>query len=566
MNKKLVDAIKNREVINALENNGWNKKSTDNLLAELKKCDVINSLQNSTLGEKLEILVASLFTGDNFETSYLNYIVQGQSDGGVDVIVMKDSKISFIQVKFKEYNDEYIRKMINIKNDYFSSKRIRSLPNDHKSLEKFINEFFTSTTKIKQFEYIFVGLNKVNNADVKNKFPNQIVHVYSLKEFILKAASGNLCNIIKTRLFQMEFAYKTSSISEDVVENQDEFFAMVNGENFLNQFASLQDFAIDQLFEKNIRNKVTDESFIKEIVKTIKNEPQHFHLFNNGITIVADELKIAQIKISITNPQVINGQQTLRTLISVYKNIDNKYDNEILENIRKILIPIRAVKVTDHDLITRIAKYSNNQKAVKSHELLYNGQNFKIIEQLASENGYKMDGKKGTKNSDFLVKNIVENGILELNELVRAHSSFKYPEEFLGESKNSISKVVHTYLSNDKYIEKLRYWKTFEKTISVIEEYKKFIKNAEILEKEKHKNSEKKSKEYKYLISERINPYKFGISVFYNRLFEESVLESERVVIDIYNNDANKNINLFKNNLSVNSALKNSLKRLGKNK
>ena len=51
---------------------------------------------------------------------------------------------------------------------------------------------------------------------------------------------------------------------------------------------------------------------------TLQKEPEYFWYYNNGITIVCDEAKQESSRgrqiLRVTNPQVINGQQTTRTL------------------------------------------------------------------------------------------------------------------------------------------------------------------------------------------------------------------------------------------------------------
>jgi hypothetical protein len=76
--------------------------------------------------------------------------------------------------------------------------------------------------------------------------------------------------------------------------------------------------AQDRLFARNIRGFLGDTSINDGMRKTLNKEPQHFWYFNNGITIVCDSARKTSERgetiLRVTNPQVINGQQTTRVL------------------------------------------------------------------------------------------------------------------------------------------------------------------------------------------------------------------------------------------------------------
>ena len=59
----------------------------------------------------------------------------------------------------------------------------------------------------------------------------------------------------------------------------------------------------------------------KGLLVTLKDEPERFYYYNNGITMVCDEAERKSSHgrdyIQVGNPQIINGQQTTRTLASL---------------------------------------------------------------------------------------------------------------------------------------------------------------------------------------------------------------------------------------------------------
>jgi hypothetical protein len=81
---------------------------------------------------------------------------------------------------------------------------------------------------------------------------------------------------------------------------------------------ALYDLAQDRLFARNIRGFLGDTAINDGMRTTLKNEPENFWYFNNGITIVCDSARKTSERgeaiLRLTNPQVINGQQTTRVL------------------------------------------------------------------------------------------------------------------------------------------------------------------------------------------------------------------------------------------------------------
>lgn len=82
--------------------------------------------------------------------------------------------------------------------------------------------------------------------------------------------------------------------------------------------ARLYDKAGDRLFARNIRGFLGDTAINEGMRGTLHTEPHDFWYFNNRITIVCDSARKTAERgtaiLRVTNPQIINGQQTTRTL------------------------------------------------------------------------------------------------------------------------------------------------------------------------------------------------------------------------------------------------------------
>ena len=121
---------------------------------------------------------------------------------------------------------------------------------------------------------------------------------------------------------------------------------------------------------ENVRGYILKSKYNKNILDTLKNEPSRFYFYNNGLTIVADNISAEKVnsnkkwKLTIDNFQVINGGQTLRTI--------HKFAKENIDNITKLSdasVQLRIIKVIDDDFKRKISEYTKSQNAISSIDL-----------------------------------------------------------------------------------------------------------------------------------------------------------------------------------------------------
>lgn len=109
------------------------------------------------------------------------------------------------------------------------------------------------------------------------------------------------------------------------------------------------------LFNDNVRDFQGSNPVNNEIHNTIKNNPEKFIILNNGITIVCDEFKQNNTKISIFNPQIVNGCQTSHILYEADK---------LGLDISNVPISIRFISTTDEEIVNDIVRGNNRQNIV----------------------------------------------------------------------------------------------------------------------------------------------------------------------------------------------------------
>lgn len=130
------------------------------------------------------------------------------------------------------------------------------------------------------------------------------------------------------------------------------------------------DIELDVLYE-NVRGFILKSKFNDNIRKTLEMEPNHFFYYNNGITIIAENISSTATNlrkswlVEVSNFQVVNGGQTLRT-IHKYNREDKEH---LVNNMSKAEILVRFLRISDQNLKNRIGEYTNSQNAINLADL-----------------------------------------------------------------------------------------------------------------------------------------------------------------------------------------------------
>ncbi|KHT63921.1 abortive phage infection protein [Photobacterium gaetbulicola] len=152
-----------------------------------------------------------------------------------------------------------------------------------------------------------------------------------------------------------------------------------------------------RVLEANVRSFLQQTGKVnKGIRDTLRESPERFMAYNNGIVIVVDELELGKkadgsacIE-SIRGLQIVNGGQTTASMFFTSK----KYPETDLS---KVSVPAKIIvlKNTEHssedNLIAAISKFANSQNAVKQSDLEANNPYHIEIEKLAMKT-YCPDG------------------------------------------------------------------------------------------------------------------------------------------------------------------------------
>ena len=109
------------------------------------------------------------------------------------------------------------------------------------------------------------------------------------------------------------------------------------------------------LFTDNVRDYQGSTEINTEIMGTIQQAPSSFALLNNGITIVCSSVLVGNRKLTLSNPQIVNGCQTCNVLYDAYsREID----------LSKVTLLIKIIATEKDDLTTAVIRGTNSQNVV----------------------------------------------------------------------------------------------------------------------------------------------------------------------------------------------------------
>lgn len=226
----------------------------------------------------------------------------------------------------------------------------------------------------------------------------------------------------------------------------------------IEDFSSLSNEELDfsVLFD-NVRGFVLNSKYNENIEKSLINNPTKFFMYNNGITITANDVLADPVNagkkviLTINDFQVLNGGQSLRTI----HNFNQLSPLNISESLANSEVLIRIFKTTsDSGLINKIAEYTNSQNAISNIDLKSLSSEQIEIEQFLDINNIIYARKNGdtglSTNKSYDFKISMErlgqilfsiNGFPEKASNQKKDIFDKYYENIFGPEKLDINKL-----------------------------------------------------------------------------------------------------------------------------
>ena len=163
---------------------------------------------------------------------------------------------------------------------------------------------------------------------------------------------------------------------------------------------------LDQIYDRNVRRFLGSRRKVnKAIQETLREKPERFGLYNNGITIVVNDfLESDEGYIELIEPYIVNGCQTTRAIWDVcYQRLEaggHGQSPELEEWKTKASQGVVVTKIArvgnQGDLERTITRYTNSQNAVREQDFIALTSDFREwARQMESNYGFYLEIQRG---------------------------------------------------------------------------------------------------------------------------------------------------------------------------
>ena len=146
----------------------------------------------------------------------------------------------------------------------------------------------------------------------------------------------------------------------------------------------------DRLLEANVRSFLSVTGKVNRGIRdTLRNAPEHFMAYNNGIVMIADELRLDHTPgggpgISwLKGMQIVNGGQSTASLYFSQRKHPTEVDLGRVRVPAKVIVLRTSDPAAEEEFIANISKYANSQNNVKQSDLSANKRFHREVENLA---------------------------------------------------------------------------------------------------------------------------------------------------------------------------------------
>lgn len=404
------------------------------------------------------------------------------NDQGIDAIYISDEDREINLFNFK-YREKFNEDSMHSENDVFiSTKFIHALtvPNTKSlqgKLKKYADQIIEcfDSNDVWKFKLYMIS-NESKSLDTKDDNIKHLQNSYDLEVIPISLADiSNFMSLRPEPICSKIILDKEAilSYSEDELSSTKSYIVKLSIPDLLrmtcNDATTRNNFALsdydelcnirlchDILFD-NVRGYLGDTKYNKNIFSTLRNEPNRFFMYNNGLTITAKNIETRptnggkKLQFDLSDIQVVNGGQTLRTL--------HEFNNADKSNLNSYLIYseilVRIFKTGNNpELTSNIAEYTNSQNAISPIDLKSISHTQMQIEQFLDANNIlyaRKVGDTGTPEKKYKYKISMEkfaqiifsiNGNPEKASNQKKKIFEKYYNETFGEEIFDISKSV----------------------------------------------------------------------------------------------------------------------------
>jgi len=424
-------------------------------------------------------------------------ITDGYYDNGIDAVYIENNKIvHFFQFKFpnteKGINDGVTEsEILKLENGFriftsndeeFSSVKWNDLLIEKR--EEFLNHDIYDYV-LWSVRFSNQGVNEQTNKKINNllkKYQQQTGNIatynYLMAEECVSLYESNIKNVWPS--FKLKYKKTLSPFCDEKSEVNSAFISL---KGIYDTFVDIQ----DEIYEGNVRYLNPNSKINDGIRNTILNAYSDFHLLNNGITIVCDKCNdnTAQSYLDITSGSIINGAQTVGTIINTLANIEK----EELERYENSFVFAKIISLKkDENIINDMVYTLNTQNQMKSSYTISNDLIVKSVqEKINKETEFFLEIKSNEfnfekeNNEKF---NKLNKNKIDIETFIQIYTAFYDVKNLASLSKNSKSQLFLAeniqYIINElKYEDGIFAYKIYLNLMDIIKDYRAYRKNEE---------------------------------------------------------------------------------------
>ncbi|HAM16618.1 MAG TPA: hypothetical protein DCP91_12340 [Eggerthellaceae bacterium] len=171
-----------------------------------------------------------------------------------------------------------------------------------------------------------------------------------------------------------------------------------------------------RIYDDNVRDYQGESNAVNGQIKQTVLDPVscgRFAILNNGITVVASEVRIAQRSLHLKDYQIVNGCQTSNVLYECREHLDSS-----------TLVTLKVVQAEDLDVVDQIVRATNSQSQVDETQFFSSQPFAKRIEQffaaISEEPNREVELFFERRRGQYDKHDISKNRIVTLNDACRA--------------------------------------------------------------------------------------------------------------------------------------------------
>lgn len=184
--------------------------------------------------------------------------------------------------------------------------------------------------------------------------------------------------------FQERFHTTIPCIENSTSEHYSVYLAIISGELLADLYSEFR----DRLLEKNVRSFLQVKGGVnKGIRDTLRDEPDMFLAYNNGISVTAESVEIVRDENGkpsirrIRDMQIVNGGQTTASIFNA------KNDKKVAADLSKVYVQMKLSVIHSpeamDEIVPRISTFANTQNKIQVADFSANDPFHRKLEELS---------------------------------------------------------------------------------------------------------------------------------------------------------------------------------------